>query len=190
MDNRVPARIHWFSIINSLLIIFFLSALVGMILIKNLKRDISQYNSVLTDEEKAEEVRKWRRGEECRILSTNTAPPPPNPPSQREESGWKLVHADVFRPPHNHPMLFCVLVGTGVQLICMIGITIGFASIGFLSPAKRGSLIMMILMMYVLNGITAGYVSSRLYKSFRGREWQVRNGENKNSGVRTTSTIH
>ena len=79
MDNRVPARIHWFSIINSLLIIFFLSALVGMILIKNLKRDISQYNSVLTDEEKAEEVRKWRRGEECRILSTNTAPPPPQP---------------------------------------------------------------------------------------------------------------
>jgi len=63
MDNRVPARIHWFSIINSLLIIFFLSALVGMILIKNLKRDISQYNKDLTDEEKAEE---------------------------REESGWKV----------------------------------------------------------------------------------------------------
>jgi transmembrane 9 superfamily protein 2/4 len=56
----------------------------------------------------------------------------------------------------------------------MVIITIGFASIGFLSPAKRGSLIMMILIMYVLNGITAGYVSSRLYKSFRGREWQVR----------------
>lgn len=34
MGDRVPARIHWFSIINSLLIIFFLSALVGMILIK------------------------------------------------------------------------------------------------------------------------------------------------------------
>ena len=61
MDNRVPARIHWFSIINSLLIICFLSAIVGMILVKNLKRDISNYNRVLTDEEKAEE-REVSRG--------------------------------------------------------------------------------------------------------------------------------
>ncbi|GMH70719.1 hypothetical protein TrST_g9124 [Triparma strigata] len=145
MDNRVPARIHWFSIINSLLIICFLSAIVGMILVKNLKRDISNYNRVLTDEEKAEE---------------------------REESGWKLVHADVFRPPYNNPMIFCVFVGTGTQLMMMIGITIALASIGFLSPAKRGSMMMMIIVMYVLNGATAGYVSSRLYKSFRGRAWQ------------------
>jgi transmembrane 9 superfamily protein 2/4 len=55
MDNRVPARIHWFSIINSLLIIFFLSAIVGMILVKNLKRDISNYKKVMTDEEMAGE---------------------------------------------------------------------------------------------------------------------------------------
>ena len=27
---------------------------------------------------------------------------------EREETGWKLVHADVFRPPLEHPMLFCV----------------------------------------------------------------------------------
>ena len=35
---------------------------------------------------------------------------------EREESGWKLVHADVFRPPSEWPMLFCVLVGTGMQV--------------------------------------------------------------------------
>jgi transmembrane 9 superfamily member 2/4 len=34
---------------------------------------------------------------------------------EREETGWKLVHADVFRPPVEMPMLFCVLVGTGMQ---------------------------------------------------------------------------
>ena len=82
------------------------------------------------------------------------------------------MHADVFRPPYTNPMLFCVFVGTGSQLMMMVGITIAFASIGFLSPAKRGSMMMMILIMYVLNGATAGYVSSRLYKSFRGRAWQ------------------
>jgi len=36
---------------------------------------------------------------------------------EREESGWKLVHADVFRPPAEWPMLFCVLVGTGMQVL-------------------------------------------------------------------------
>ncbi len=24
----------------------------------------------------------------------------------KEESGWKLVHGDVFRPPASYPMLF------------------------------------------------------------------------------------
>ena len=45
--------------------------MVGMILVRNLHRDITRYNRVLTEEEKQEE---------------------------REESGWKLVHTDVFRP--------------------------------------------------------------------------------------------
>jgi transmembrane 9 superfamily member 2/4 len=35
----------------------------------------------------------------------------------QEESGWKLVHGDVFRPPHFNPMLLAVLAGTGVQVI-------------------------------------------------------------------------
>jgi len=59
---------------------------------------------------------------------------------ERDESGWKLVHADVFRPPSSYPMMFCVLVGTGVQLFLMAVITIIFAAVGFLSPANRGSL--------------------------------------------------
>ncbi|CAN0458044.1 unnamed protein product, partial [Discosporangium mesarthrocarpum] len=92
MDNAVKNKVHWFSIVNSLLIVLFLTAMIAMILIRNLHRDIMRYNRVPTDEEKAEE---------------------------REETGWKLVHADVFRPPSKYPMLFCVLVGTGVQLLLM-----------------------------------------------------------------------
>ncbi len=33
----------------------------------------------------------------------------------KEESGWKLVHGDVFRFP-KHPMLFSACVGTGAQV--------------------------------------------------------------------------
>jgi hypothetical protein len=37
-----------------------------------------------------------------------------------EETGWKLVHGDVFRPPA-HRMLLSAAVGTGIQLV-MLGL--------------------------------------------------------------------
>ena len=41
-----------------------------------------------------------------------------------EETGWKLVHGDVFRPPQ-YPMFLAAFIGSGVQLFCMVVITIG-----------------------------------------------------------------
>lgn len=54
----------------------------------------------------------------------------PRRPRHPALGGEQLVHADVFRPPAQYPMLFCVLVGTGVQLLCMGIVTIAFAAIG------------------------------------------------------------
>ena len=145
MDNAVPDKVHWFSIVNSLLIVLFLTGMIAMILVRNLTNDISRYNRVPTDEEKADD---------------------------REETGWKLVHSDVFRPPTTLPMLLCVGVGTGVQLLAMSVVTIFFAAIGFLSPANRGSLLIAMLLLYVVMGAFAGYHSANLYKTFRGKQWQ------------------
>ena len=108
MAGRYDDEVHWFSIINALLIVLFLSAMVAMIMMRSLHRDITRYNRVPTEEERDEE---------------------------REETGWKLVHRDVFRPPANFPMLFCVLNGSGVQLLYMSIIVLVFAAVGFLSPA-------------------------------------------------------
>lgn len=36
-----------------------------------------------------------------------------------DDSGWKQISNDVFRKP-KHSMLFCVLVGTGIQVILKI----------------------------------------------------------------------
>jgi hypothetical protein len=41
-----------------------------------------------------------------------------------EETGWKLVHGDVFRPPR-FPMLLVSLVGSGIQLFAATFIVIG-----------------------------------------------------------------
>uniref|UniRef100_A0A7S0GAF1 Transmembrane 9 superfamily member n=1 Tax=Proboscia inermis TaxID=420281 RepID=A0A7S0GAF1_9STRA len=145
MDDAIPARVHWLSIANSLLIVFVLSAMIAAILIRNLKRDFKRYSRVSTDEEKAEEL---------------------------EEFGWKLVHADVFRPPLQYQMFFCVCCGTGAQLFCMVVLTILFSAIGFLSPSNRGSLIMAQLLTFVALGALNGYVTAVLYKTFKGKSWQ------------------
>ena len=147
-DGMVPAQVHWYSITNSIMVVLFLSVLVVSILVRNLRRDIAGYNALeaLSDEEKEEEA---------------------------DESGWKLIHADVFRPPSSFPMVYCVMVGSGSQIGLGAFFTIGLAAIGFLSPARRGSLMTAVLSFYIVCGGLAGYVSARLYKSFRGRQWQL-----------------
>lgn len=42
----------------------------------------------------------------------------------------------------------------------------------FVNPSNRGSLAVSMLLLYVLMGVPAGYSSSVLYKSFKGRQWQ------------------
>lgn len=48
-----------------------------------------------------------------------------------EESGWKLVHGDVFRPPRNLVLLSAV-VGTGAQLALLVLLVILVAIVGTL----------------------------------------------------------
>jgi transmembrane 9 superfamily member 2/4 len=78
--------IHWFSIVNSLMIVLFLTGMVAMIMLRTLHRDIAKYNQLESVEE------------------------------AQEETGWKLVHGDVFRPPPQASQL-ATYVGTGVQLL-------------------------------------------------------------------------
>ena len=89
----------------------------------------------------------------------------------QEEFGWKLVHGDVFRPPRKG-MLLSVFLGSGTQILCMAGITLVFACLGFLSPANRGALMTCAMVLFVCLGTPAGYVSARIYKSFGGEKWK------------------
>lgn len=145
MNDAFPDKIHWLSVTNSLIIVLVLTTMVAAVLVRNLSRDYDRYSKVATnDEERNEDL---------------------------EESGWKLVHADAFRPP-NYPMVISVFTGTGVQLLSMTTLTLVFAVMGFLNPARRGSLIMSLLVVYILMGSVAGYVTARLYKTFKGKNWQ------------------
>jgi transmembrane 9 superfamily protein 2/4 len=89
-----------------------------------------------------------------------------------EESGWKLVHGDVLRPPE-YPLLLSVSAGMGMQLLCMSLIAIFCAMLGFLSPANRGGMLTATLLLFVPMGVPAGYCASVSYKSLRSVQWRA-----------------
>jgi len=141
--EMADTQIHWFSIINSVVVVFFLSGIITMIIIRTLRRDIAKYN--MAEEDLEESI---------------------------EETGWKLVHGDVFRPPMNN-RLFAAVVGSGIQIFTMLAITIFFAMLGMLSPASRGALLTAAIFLYEFLGLVAGYYSGRLYRTMKGKEWKA-----------------
>eukprot|EP00903_Cladosiphon_okamuranus_P019197 g17655.t1 len=88
-----------------------------------------------------------------------------------EETGWKLVHGDVLRPPTTAPMLFAVCVGTGVQLWSVSFLVLFFSMVRLVSPLKRGDILTVCILIYVLTGGIAGYNAAKIHRRFRGTEW-------------------
>ncbi|KAI9661220.1 MAG: hypothetical protein M1821_009547 [Bathelium mastoideum] len=145
-------KIHWLSLINSAVIVTFLIGTVTTILIRTLKKDIARYNQL-------------------NQFSLDDLGGTSIEDGVQEDSGWKLVHGDVFRPP-KFPLILAVVVGNGAQLFMMAGFTIAFALLGFLSPSNRGSLATVMVLLYTVFGFVGGYVGSRVYKSFHGEAWK------------------
>ncbi|XP_023298241.2 transmembrane 9 superfamily member 2 [Lucilia cuprina] len=75
LESMPHTNIQWFSILNSLVIVLFLSGMVAMIMLRTLHKDIARYNQMESGED------------------------------AQEEFGWKLVHGDVFRPPRKGMLL-------------------------------------------------------------------------------------
>jgi len=102
LQSAENTSIHWFSIVNSLIIVVFLSGMIGVILVRTLHKDIARYNNADAVEE------------------------------AQEEFGWKLVHGDVFRPPDNAMFLSVLLgSGTQVismTIVTLVFACLGFLS--------------------------------------------------------------
>lgn len=135
--------VHFFAIVNSLMIVLFLTGAIATIMIRTLKQDIAGYNEMHTLEE------------------------------AQEETGWKLVHGDVFRPPSSYPMLFSVLVGTGAQLGAAFFFSMMLSISKLINPLKKGQTLTSLIVLYVLCGSVAGFVSARLYKFSDAKAWKI-----------------
>lgn len=135
-------KIQWFSLINFSVIVIILGIIIGHILLRTLSKDISKYNEINLDDDIS------------------------------DETGWKLVHGDIFRPP-KHKLILSVLIGSGVQIFFMTLVTILFALLGILSPSNRGSLSTFMFILFILFSVASSFVSSYLYRFFGGEDWKL-----------------
>ncbi|XP_038891711.1 transmembrane 9 superfamily member 1 [Benincasa hispida] len=137
-------QIHWFSIFNSFMMVIFLTGLVSMILMRTLRNDYAKYA---------------REDDDLETLERDVS----------EESGWKLVHGDVFRPPRNLVILSAV-VGTGAQLALLVLLVILLAIVGMLYVG-RGAIVTTFIVCYALTSSISGYVSAGMYSRNGGKNW-------------------
>ncbi|GBG81452.1 hypothetical protein CBR_g32443 [Chara braunii] len=137
-------QIHWFSIFNSFMMVIFLTGLVSMILMRTLRNDYAKYA---------------REEDDLETLERDVS----------EESGWKLVHGDVFRAPR-HLVLLAALVGTGAQLALSVLALILIIIIGTLYVG-RGTIVTTFIICYTVFAFVAGYVSGGFYARNDGKHW-------------------
>jgi transmembrane 9 superfamily member 3 len=146
-------QIHWFSVVNSALMVVFLTGVVAAIMIRVLKSDFSRYASAL-------DGGGGGKGD-IDFEARNT--------DGDDESGWKLIHGDVFRPPPRLGLL-CAAVGTGCQLWLLACVTLALAAAGDMF-AERGSITTTYVVTYALTSAVGGYISGGRYSRAGGRAW-------------------
>ncbi|KAH1040397.1 hypothetical protein J1N35_042140 [Gossypium stocksii] len=137
-------QIHWFSVFNSFMMVIFLTGLVSMILMRTLRNDYAKYA---------------REDDDLESLERDVS----------EESGWKLVHGDVFRPPRYLALLSAV-VGTGAQLAMLVLLVILLAIVGTLYVG-RGAIVTTFILCYAFTSFISGYVSGGMYSRNGGKNW-------------------
>lgn len=147
IDAQSP-EVHWLWMLNTLVFTLLLTAFLAIILMRVLKKDIARFNE-----------------------HEDGAPDSEGLAAEIEDSGgWKLVHGDVFRPPE-HRMLLASFVGTGTQLLAIVGALLVLALLGSFYPGARGTLYSAALLLYALTAGVAGYVSTMLYMRMGGASW-------------------
>ena len=61
-------------------------------------------------------------------------------------------------------MLLSAIIGNGVQLFCMMTITLFLGSIGFEKPEKRANLLNLGIIFFCIMGLPGGYISAKIYQ--------------------------
>jgi len=141
-------QIHWFSLFNSFMMVIFLVGLVSLILMRTLKKDYERFSA---DDENG--------------LDFDTVV---------DETGWKQIHGDVFRPPEYLPV-FAAVIGSGYQVYFSVLFIILAAIFGELYD-DRGSVATASVLIYAATASIAGASQSRVFSQYAEKnnpQWKM-----------------
>jgi len=166
-------EIHWFSVLNSFMLVVFLVGVVAMILLRTLRKDYAKFAA---DDDLEEDI--------------------------VEESGWKQIHADVFRrrgscssrrslarrisscrscsscwrSPFSVPTIASTCARARVSVshcelapfLLVLTITIAHTRT---RACSRGTVVSASIICYMLTSVVAGYSSGGYYMRREGKSW-------------------
>ena len=180
VNQDESSNIHWLSIINSLVISGLLTAIVAVIFARTIRGDITGYKEVNLDDgqsklKRVKNTKSAKGADKLGLLDQPDVEADGDVSSDDEVpediTGWKLLHADVFRPPPYGTTL-APLVGSGMQLLVMSVGLIALSCFGILNPSFRGGFVSVGFALFIIAGVFSGYFSARVYKTFGGLEWK------------------
>jgi len=143
--SQTGGKVHWLSIINSLLLVLLLAGFLTLVLFRILRKDLARYEASLAKDAE-------------------------DPLDGELEYGWKLIHGDVFRfPPYRS--FFCAFIGVGCQFLAMSTGMLILALIGLYYPGNEGAVQVSALVLYALAAVIAGERSTFFYTHMGGTAW-------------------
>lgn len=182
IDQEDSSKIHWLAIVNSLVISGLLTAVVAVIFTRTIRGEIKggfkdsglEDGKLRTIRVKKTSHSPRKSGEKGGLLDQDgdaDADLSSDDEPVEDITGWKLVHADVFRAPAFGGIL-APLIGSGMQLVFMATGLVALSCFGVLNPSFRGGYISVGIALFVFAGSFSGYFSARVYKTFGGQLWQ------------------
>jgi transmembrane 9 superfamily protein 2/4 len=135
------AGIHWAGIIISEVLIVIISAIIVIVLCRNVSVDISNYNYRVSQ---LEEINEY---------------------------DWKQIAGDVFRAPSVNVALLSSMLGTGTQLFLMVVATLFFGIFGFMNPEQRSNILNIGILFFCFMGLPGGYIAALFYRFWGGKSW-------------------
>ncbi|XP_027095606.1 transmembrane 9 superfamily member 2 isoform X1 [Coffea arabica] len=133
-------KIHHVAISNSLWTVLILFGCLVVLYVRVLRKDIYEYAS---DQESARD---------------------------HEETGWKILHADVFRYP-KYKSLFAAAIGSGTQLLILSMLILVLGLTGLFHPYDRGVYKTALIISYAITCGVAGFFAVSFYHQLEGTDW-------------------
>lgn len=162
---------HWLAVLNSLTISGVLGVAVYVIWSRTVQGDIKGRGDGAMVEGKVRRAPKKENLLDQTSDVEREADVSSDDEGMDDVSGWKLLHADVFRVPQFSGFL-APLIGSGMQLLFMASGLLILSCLGILNPSFRGGFVSVGMGLFVFAGVFSGYFSGRLYKTFGGTTWR------------------